>query len=79
MTGTGTIMVSCTGKEAYDSKAHAMKAKKLRIERAKGMRNAHKEKKRECASLEPYRCQRCHAWHLGTRHAGRHHVALGDL
>lgn len=74
MTDTRPLMISCTGKETYDSKAHALRARKLRIERAKGMRNAHKEKKREVAPLQPYRCDRCHAWHLGTRHNGTRQI-----
>ncbi len=71
MTDARPLMISCTGKETYRSKAAAIVAKATRLDRAKSRMTCHKQKKRAVSQLEPYRCDRCHHWHLGTRQTGR--------
>ena len=74
MTDFDSAIIYCGGKEAYETKASALTSKKRRLGRAKSLRNCHKEKKRAVTPLQPYRCERCHAWHLGTRHNGTRQI-----
>lgn len=66
MTDFDRSIISCGGKETYASKAAATTAKDKRMGRAKCRRSCHKEKRRQVSQLTPYRCDKCHAWHLGT-------------
>lgn len=61
----------CEGKECYATKARAIVVIKRRQRRAKRKLDNHKERRREVAKLNTYRCTQCHHWHIGTGHPGR--------
>jgi hypothetical protein len=65
------MIISCTGKSPYKSKADAMIFKRERLGRQKSRGSGHKQKKRHVSRLQPYKCEACHAWHLGTVSNGK--------
>ena len=65
------MIISCTGKSPYKSKADALMFQRERMRRQKLRRTEHKQKKRAVSRLEPYKCSCCHAWHLGTVNDGK--------
>jgi hypothetical protein len=56
----------CHGKVCWPSKPAAIAGKAMLIRRSKGSHIAHKDRRREIAGLQPYRCQVCGDWHLGN-------------
>ena len=56
----------CEGKASYATKAKAMTVIKRRQLRARKWFFGSNERRREVARLAPYRCPRCHHWHIGS-------------
>lgn len=64
-------IAQCEGKAAYATKRGAITVITRIQRRGRKKTQHHKEKRHSTASLQPYRCDTCHQWHVGNPSIGK--------